>query len=226
MPWPGNYTANCWLAEHGRPSYLRPGFVGSAGLDQKLWHLRSVQPFAVWRNGFTGAELDAIIAHGEKLTHDRATIDDQGREDILDQIRVTRTAWITHAKETAWIYDKLFQIAYHLNQRIYRLDLTGITERLQYTVYEAAERGHYDWHVDHSTVTPVARKLSLSLQLSDPVDYEGCDLEIRAANSAETAPRERGTVIAFPSYVLHRVSPILSGTRRSLVSWISGPLLR
>jgi len=72
-------------------------------------------------------------------------------------------------------------------------------------------------------VTPSPRKLSLSLQLSDPVEYEGCVLELHAANSIEAAPLERGTVIAFPSYILHRVSPILSGRRRSLVAWFSGP---
>jgi len=195
-------------------------------LDQQVWHRRSVQPFAVWLKGFTAEELDFIIAYGEKLEQEKARIEDHWREGVKDHVRITRTAWITHNPETAWIYDKLFRIAYHLNQTIYRLDITGLTEQLQYTVYEAAEGGHYDWHVDHTTITPMPRKLSLSLQLSDPADYEGCALELHAANSIEAAPVERGTVIVFPSYVLHRVSPILSGRRRSLVAWVSGPLLR
>jgi PKHD-type hydroxylase len=195
-------------------------------LDQDVWHRRSVQPFAVWLNGFTSGELDAIIAHGERLSREKATIEDRGRLEISDTVRVTRTAWIAHNPDTDWIYDRLWRIGYHLNQTSYRLDLTALSEQLQYTIYESSEAGHYDWHVDHSTVTPVPRKLSLVLQLSDPADYEGCALEIRAANSIETAPLERGTVIAFPSYVLHRVTPILTGRRRSLVSWISGPLLR
>ncbi len=101
-----------------------------------------------------------------------------------------------------------------------------MAEQLQYTVYETAEGGHYDWHVDHATVTPVPRKLSLVLQLSDPADYEGCDLELRSSAHIETAPRERGAVILFPSYALHRVSAITAGRRVSLVSWISGPFLR
>ena len=195
-------------------------------MDQQVWHRRSVQPFAVWLKGFTAEELDFITAYGEKLEQEKAKIEDHWREGVKDHVRVTRTAWIRHNPQTAWIYDKLFRIAYHLNQTIYRLDITGLTEQLQYTVYEAAEGGHYDWHVDHTTITPMPRKLSLSLQLSDPVDYEGCALELHAANSIEAAPRERGTVIVFPSYVLHRVSPILSGRRRSLVAWVSGPLLR
>jgi PKHD-type hydroxylase len=195
-------------------------------LDQKVWHRRSVQPFAVWLNGFTKEELDAVAAHGETLTQQQATIEDKGQLGVASDVRVTRMAWIAHNPETNWIYDKLWRIGYHLNQSIYRLDLSGLSEQLQYTVYEAEEGGHYDWHVDHSTMTPLPRKLSLSLQLSDPTEYEGGVLELRAANNVDTAPMERGTVIAFPSYVLHRVTPVLKGTRRSLVSWISGPLLR
>ena len=210
-----------------------PAFLGShphltewAAVDQQVWHRRSVQPFAAWLKGFNSDELDAITAYGEKQAHEKATIEDRGRLEVSDNIRVTRTAWIANNPQTSWIYDRLWRIGYHLNQSSYRLDLSGVSEELQYTIYESSEVGHYDWHVDHTTMTPLPRKLSLVLQLSDPADYEGCALEIRAANSVETAPMERGTVIAFPSYVLHRVTPILRGRRQSLVSWISGPLLR
>jgi PKHD-type hydroxylase len=213
------------LALHASSPYVRC-VTEADTLDQKAWHRRSVQPFAVWNKGFTSEELDAIIATGENLTHQDATIEEDGRLSVADHVRVTRTAWMAHNPETNWIYEKLWRIGYHLNQAIYRLDLSGISEQLQYTIYESTEGGHYDWHVDHSTMTPSPRKLSLSLQLSDPSEYEGCALELRAANNIDTAPMERGTVIAFPSYVLHRVTPILKGTRRSLVSWISGPLLR
>jgi len=67
------------------------------------------------------------------------------------------------------------------------------------------------------------RKLSLSVQLSDPAQYEGCDLEFHGGNRTETAPRDRGAVIAFPSYVLHRVTPCTKGTRKALVAWTTGP---
>ena len=194
--------------------------------DWALLHKRSVQPFAVWSNGFSEAELDSIIALGAELEPGKATVADQGRAADYDKLRITETAWIVNNPRTHWLYQRLWQIAHHLNQTVYRLDLTGMTEALQYTVYDDAEGGHYDWHVDHSTVTPAARKLSLVLQLSDPADYQGCELQIRATNSIDTAPLERGAVIAFPSYVLHRVTPIVSGKRRSLVSWVSGPLLR
>jgi PKHD-type hydroxylase len=193
-------------------------------LDQSLAHARSVQPFAIWREGFTAEELDLITATGDALGHSKATID--GADDGYADIRITRTAWIGYDPKTQWLYERLMQIGGYLNNLVYRLDVTGISERLQYTIYDAGEGGHYDWHVDHGTVTPVPRKLSLVLQLSDPSSYEGCELQIHAGNKIETPPIERGTVILFPAYVLHRVTPITMGTRRSLVSWISGPLLR
>ena len=71
-----------------------------------------------------------------------------------------------------------------------------------------------------------SRKLSLSLQLTDPSQYEGCDLQFQGGRRIETAPRTRGALIAFPSYVLHRVTPITRGVRKSLVCWVSGPEFR
>ena len=66
-----------------------------------------------------------------------------------------------------------------------------------------------------------ARKLSLSVQLSDGADYDGGDLRFPGPTD-EPAPRERGALIAFPSFVTHRVEPVTRAERLSLVSWISG----
>ncbi|HEY1877424.1 MAG TPA: hypothetical protein VGG66_08130 [Rhizomicrobium sp.] len=70
------------------------------------------------------------------------------------------------------------------------------------------------------------RKLSMPVQVSDPSSYDGCDLQFHAANHIDTAPRMRGAVIAFPSYVLHRVTPITRGIRKSMVVWTTGPKFR
>ena len=88
-----------------------------------------------------------------------------------------------------------------------------------------SEGGHYDWHVDHGPLK-VQRKLSVSLQLSHGESYDGCDLQFVAGNKTETGPRERGAVIAFPSYILHRVTPITRGVRKSIVVWVTGPKFR
>lgn len=181
--------------------------------------------FAAWADAFTQEEMDRIEAYGDRLTADRATLlgapDDQAAAD-RDDVRITRTAWISLGPETKWIYDRMQGVVRALNERTYQFDLSGFSENFQYTIYHGTEGGHYDWHVDQGPLH-IRRKLSLSLQVSDSSQYEGCDLEFFAGNKTETAPRSRGTVVAFPSYVLHRVTPVVSGTRKSLVVWVTGP---
>jgi PKHD-type hydroxylase len=178
----------------------------------------------VWDDAFSPAELDRITAHGDSLARETAGLfveqGDRARK------RITQVAWMERNPERQWLYRRLDEIVQRLNLQFYKYDIHGLSERLQYTVYEQAEGGHYDWHVDHGAATPKPRKLSLSLQLSDPADYKGCDLELSWGDGVQQAPRNRGTVIAFPSYVLHRVTPIAAGTRKSLVIWVSGPDFR
>jgi PKHD-type hydroxylase len=188
----------------------------------------ATQTFTAWADAFTPAELDALIAYGDRLAQDKASlvgvpVDQQTEE--FDKIRITRTAWIEQLPETKWLYDRLQGVIRTLNEQSYGFDLRGFSEHLQYTVYNGSEGGHYEWHVDHGPIH-VQRKLSVSVQLTDPATYEGCDLEFCAGTKVEKGPRERGTVIAFPSYVLHRVTPITSGTRKSLVVWTTGPNFR
>jgi PKHD-type hydroxylase len=113
-------------------------------------------------------------------------------------------------------------VALHLNKEFYSFDLYGLVEAFQYTVYDDQEGGHYGWHVDLGGNDVEPRKISISLQLTDPERYKGCELEVEAGNGCYVAERARGTLIAFPSYVLHRVTPIESGVRKSLVIWVSG----
>jgi predicted 2-oxoglutarate/Fe(II)-dependent dioxygenase YbiX len=61
---------------------------------------------------------------------------------------------------------------------------------------------------------------------SRPEDYEGGDLELMYGNQPQTMDKARGAFIAFPSFLLHRVTPVTRGTRWSLVAWILGPRWR
>jgi len=181
-------------------------------------------PLVVWENAFSAAELDRVTAYGDGLGRETAGLFvEQG--DVTRK-RITQVAWMERRDHTAWPYRRLEETVQRLNLQFYKYAIDGLRERLQYTVYEQAEGGHYDWHVDHGAATPQPRKLSLSLQLTDADSYEGCDLELSYGDGVKQAPRSRGTVIAFPSYVLHRVTPIVSGTRKSLVTWVSGPDFR
>lgn len=180
-------------------------------------------PFIAWEDAIPSAELDAIEQYGDRLLLQKAEI--AGKPDDISAVRITRLAWIERNDETAKFYDRLAQIVLQLNTRFYHFALTGL-ENLQYTIYDGKEGGHYDWHIDFGRHNHLPRKLSLSVQLSDSAQYEGCDLNFQIDSKIEVAPRKRGTVIAFPSFFMHRVTPILSGTRKSLVLWATGPAFR
>lgn len=179
--------------------------------------------FVKLEDAFTPAELDHIEAHGDAMLLHKAQIAAQGGDN--SHIRVTRVAWLDYDAQTAALYEKLGQIVRHINERCYQFDIDGL-ENLQYTVYRDAEQGHYNWHIDYGAKNPRPRKISLSLQLSDEAGYDGCDLEFQAGHKIGAAPRKRGTLVAFPAFFLHRVTPITRGTRKSLVCWAQGPAFR
>ena len=182
-------------------------------------------PVVVWKDVFTPDEVDAIIAYGDQLQPMKAEI--AGRNDNTDHLRITRVAWIEHQRpEIRWLHTRLSEMVLQINAQFYRYDLYGLNEAFQYTVYEGAEGGYYGWHVDMGEKRYEPRKISLSLQLSDPSDYEGGDLVLEAGDSSYQAEKARGTLIAFPSFVLHRVVPVTSGVRKSLVIWVAGPEFR
>ena len=182
--------------------------------------------FAVLPNAFTPTELDQIEAYGDRLALDEATVAaSKAQEVVREKVRVTRTAWLLPTAESKWIYDRLTRVIQAINDRVYRFDLSGFSEPFQYSIYHGSENGHYDWHVDQGNIK-TRRKLSISVQLTDPSHYEGCELQFHAGNQIETGMRGRGDVIAFPSYVLHRVTPTESGVRKSLVIWVAGPDFR
>jgi len=110
------------------------------------------------------------------------------------------------------------------NEERWEFDLTGFGDGLQYTKYFGGG-GHYDWHSDVGLTVP-HRKLSMVVQLSDELEYEGGTLQLNVGHDWLEISKKKGTLVIFPSFVLHRVTPVTSGVRQSLVSWISGPNLR
>jgi PKHD-type hydroxylase len=176
-----------------------------------------------WPDAFSPKEIDRIEAYGDGLAPMKAEI--AGRKDNTDHLRVTRVAWIERGPDTEWLFSRVEKMVLDMNSQFYKYDLYGLAESFQYTVYEGAEGGHYDWHCDTGkTMEP--RKISLTLQLSDPSDYEGGDLILEAGAGPVRAHKGRGALVAFPSYMMHRVTPVTAGTRKSLVIWVSGPQFR
>ncbi len=129
-------------------------------------------------------------------------------------------------REHLWIYQKIIGAIAHLNANTYQFDITGIDEPLHHVTYKGSEQGHYAWHADLGNDIQAQRKLSITFQMSDPADYEGGELEFNATGRIEAAPKEKGKLILFPSYQIHRVAPVTKGVRRAMVAWIVGPPFR
>ena len=136
-------------------------------------------------------------------------------------IRDSTIRIILPGPDNEWLFAKIEAAALHLNKE-YKYDLRGFYEGMQFATYD--RDGHYGWHSDYGRGVYSVRKLSLAVQLSDPDEYDGGDFEFMATN--EPAPRQIGSLIAFPSFLVHRVCPVTRGRRMSLVSWISGPPFR
>lgn len=178
--------------------------------------------YVFWEGGWSEGEVYQVRNLGEQRLG-QATID-QGTVDPT--VRRSKVGWLKADKECTWIYDKLGYIARRLNGQYFQFDISGFVEDLQYTVYEGGEQGFYDWHIDAGTNTEAPRKLSMVVQLSEPDEYEGGDLELSWGSQPTVVKKQLGFTAVFPSYVLHRVTPVTRGVRRTLVVWLSGPKFR
>lgn len=180
-------------------------------------------PFLTWQNAFTEEEVNQIIEICERIEKEKAQVGCGDESRVNETLRRTEVAWLKNTPESSWIYDRLAFVARSLNSKFYRFDLYGFVEDIQYTVYKEEYEGHYTWHLDIGIETECTRKLSMVIQLSDPSEYEGGDLQIMATSEPISVNKEKGLVAAFPSFILHRVTPVTKGTRRTLVVWIAGP---
>jgi len=171
---------------------------------------------ASFLNVFTPEEIAAIRLMGEGASASRGTVDN-----APGSHRNCTVAWLN---PEGWLADKLEDAVAHINQTFFGFELSGFAEAFQYTVYR--EGGWYGWHMDKGENTVAPRKLSLTIQLSTPDEYDGGEFQINNGSEVLQFPREQGRVYAFPSWVLHQVTPVSRGTRRALVIWTHGPAFK
>lgn len=183
-------------------------------------YFRKIEPFVWWEGAFSEKELDWLQAQA-KAADIRAEVGALGNTEIATDIRRSKLSWLHKNPDTVWIFERLAHVASSLNSQYYSFDLTGFGEGLQLTNYVQSENGMYGWHQDYGA--QVSRKLSLVLQLTDPAEYEGGNLQIMTNGEPQTIRKQRGLIAAFPSYVVHQVTPVTQGSRQSLVAWVSGP---
>lgn len=153
------------------------------------------------------------------------TYDAAGNQ-IDDEARRCTFSAVSYSPGLDFFFEKLTKTVQTLNAKNYNFDLSGIFEPLQFLQYDSSILGHYDSHVDSGALNIPPRKLSFVIQMSDPSEYEGGELQLCTYSDPYSIPKKKGRLIVFPSYVLHRVTPVTSGLRKSIVGWISGPPFR
>lgn len=199
---------------------------------------------SIWYFTDLPEDVVSIIEKDLKEKYDEFLADSRIHGDALNkEQRNSKNAWIP---TTSWIGGFIWHFIERANRENFLYDLRCIDgESMQYTRYEKGE--FYNWHNDAGLSTqykPVSignradglaqdylneklemvRKLSFVLQLSDPNDYEGGNLQLlNEAGKTYIAPRKRGTIILFDSRTQHRVIKVRSGVRKSLVGWTVGP---
>ena len=199
---------------------------------------------------FTGLPSDIINSLEKDL---EKHFDDMGDSklinNVLDEdIRKSKNTWIP---TTHWITGWLWHYVQAANRNNFLYDISFIeSESMQYASYGVGE--YYHWHTDSSIAVhykpkfqtsarestkddnylrdrtsienELVRKISFSLQLSDPDDYEGGNIQfIDESNKNYIAPRQKGSLIIFDSRTKHRVCKVRSGVRKSIVGWVVGP---
>jgi len=191
--------------------------------SKKLGEERRFCTFYGAKGVFSNEEVEKIKEQGDELTSKKAsTFSDQN-----ESVRKGKVAWLDrYLPKNKWVYSKLEPLIKTANEELWKFDLLGFWEDCQYTTYVAPKNksigDHYDFHLDFDGGYGVQRKISLVVQLSDEKDYEGGELEIKTTAKAFRADKEKGSVLLFPSYCLHKVYPVTKGKRNSLVLWVSG----
>lgn len=133
-----------------------------------------------------------------------------------------RNTTVRFIPENHWLTGVMYHIGLQAN-KVHGWDLNvDSNEHIQYAEYEEGQ--HYDWHIDTFILSgrPLDRKITVVCLLNDPSEFEGGNLEFRD----NAAPLKKGSVIAFPSFIQHRVTPVTKGIRRSATLWLTGPAFR
>lgn len=184
-----------------------------------------VHLFAWVDNVFTKQECEKIIKLATKQKLVQSKIGFGPVETKKDKsIRLSKIRWLSPTTEFEWVFRKITDATINLNNKFFKFDIFGTIEGLQFTSYKAPG-GKYGKHVDRS-LGGVVRKLSITIQLSNPETYSGGDLCFYTSEKRHVGPRQQGSLIAFPSFVQHEVQPVTKGQRYSLVSWVTGKPFR
>lgn len=174
-----------------------------------------------FESGLSDEELDAIVAIGDELATTNVKLFGK-----TDPSRVQATgSHFALTEETRWIYQRMALAARQINEQNFQFNLNGFAENFYYLSY-GDQGDHFDWHLDIGYQTQAPRKMSLVLQLSHPEEYEGGFFDVLVAHQHFRAIKQRGMIVAFPAFKIHRVTPVTAGVRKTLAMFTTGPNFR
>jgi len=189
-----------------------------------------------YKNGISKEVVAEIIKESKKIKKEIALTGDLSKKDLkskkkLERLKKTRDCNVKWLNKK-WIYNLIHPYIADANSAAgWNFDI-NFTEQAQFTIYSKDK--YYGWHEDQFE-QPIfcpkdkdrhgkIRKLSMSILLNDPKEYEGGVLEFATPNGLFTCNEliKAGSLVVFPSFIRHRVTPVTKGKRLSLVSWTLG----
>ena len=163
-------------------------------------------------------DIDEYASHQQ--LENGGTVEVQNKS---SQARSTKIHWMTNEKYKSSllsIYQEISSKVRKINDSMWSYNYDGY-EPFQYSEYEVGD--HFNWHFDVKQFTGAnIRKVSFSLGLSNKNEYEGGDLILKTSAEESCYKLDRGDLIGFPSWVLHKVTPVTKGKRRVVVGWGEG----
>lgn len=179
--------------------------------------------YCVVNDVFTKQEIDTIIdlEDLQKFIKGKVGADQEGT--LNEKTRDSDIMWIYHDQTSDWLFRKFGELVSNVNGDFFMYDIE-LFDAFQYTIYR--ENNHYNWHIDMGNYSSnYERKISATIMLSDPSEYEGGELHLVAGGDVENPvimKPKLGDVVFFASWMPHKVAPIVSGVRKSLVVWVLG----
>lgn len=178
--------------------------------------------YCVVEKFFSDEEVDKIIDLEDLQQFTQGKIGAEGGSFNKKQ-RDSDISWLHPSNESRWIFDKFSYLVGKVNYDHFMLDIDGF-DSFQYTKYK--NKQHYNWHFDTQLdYSNWERKISATVLLSDPEKYNGGEFELVTNGNIEeplSIKPSKGSVVFFASWMPHRVAPVKSGVRRSLVAWVMG----
>ena len=139
----------------------------------------------------------------------------------------SRNTTVRFAPEYHWFNGVMYQIGQEANAKMGWNFLINQRETIQFAEYK--DNQHYNWHMDTFLLSgkPTDRKVTVVCVMSDPKEFVGGSLQLQDFYGNPIAPElKKGDVIAFPSFLIHRVNPVAAGVRYSAAMWLSGPAFK